>query len=66
VRREAWEELGIEAEFPPVTGGKPLFVTITQTAPVAGRHTDVSFAQNGSKVNDKTCVTGRMSELAGR
>ena len=27
----------------PVTGEKPLFVTITQTAQVAGRHTDVSL-----------------------
>lgn len=43
VRREAWEELGIEARFCPVTGEKPLFVTITQTAQAAGRHTDVSL-----------------------
>lgn len=43
VRREAGEELGIEAEFSPVTGDRPLFVTVNQTAPVAGRHTDVSL-----------------------
>jgi 8-oxo-dGTP diphosphatase len=43
VRREAREELGIEAVLSPVTGEKPLFVTITQTAQVAGRHTDVSL-----------------------
>lgn len=43
VRREAREELGIEAEFSPVTEGRPLFVTVTATAPPTGRHTDVSL-----------------------
>jgi 8-oxo-dGTP diphosphatase len=43
VRREVREELGIEAMFSPVVGEKPLFVTVCQTAPVAGRHTDVSL-----------------------
>jgi len=43
VRREAREELGIEAKFSPVTGDRPLFVTVTETAPSAGRHTDVSL-----------------------
>jgi len=43
VRREALEELGIEAEFSPVTGDRPLFVTVTETVPAAGRHTDVSL-----------------------
>jgi 8-oxo-dGTP diphosphatase len=43
VRREAREELGIEAKFSPVTGDRPMFVTVTETAPAAGRHTDVSL-----------------------
>lgn len=43
VHREALEELGIEAEFSPLTGNRPLFVTVTETAPAAGRHTDVSL-----------------------
>jgi 8-oxo-dGTP diphosphatase len=43
VRREVREELGIEAVFSWVTGEQPLFVTVTQTAPAAGRHTDVSL-----------------------
>jgi 8-oxo-dGTP diphosphatase len=43
VRRETREELGIEALFSPVTGENPVFVTVTQTAPRAGRHTDVSL-----------------------
>lgn len=43
VRREALEELGIEAEFSPVTGDRPVFVTVTGTVPAAGRHTDVSL-----------------------
>jgi 8-oxo-dGTP diphosphatase len=42
-RREAREELGIEAEFSPVAGDRPLFVTVAETAPPAGRHTDVSL-----------------------
>lgn len=41
--REAREELGIEAEFTPVTGGAPMFVTVTETAPMTGRHTDISL-----------------------
>jgi 8-oxo-dGTP diphosphatase len=43
VRREAWEELGIEAVFSPVTGENPMFVTVTETASPADRHTDVSL-----------------------
>jgi len=43
VYREAREELGIEAEFSPVAGREPLFVTVTETAPPGGRHTDVSL-----------------------
>ena len=44
VRREAQEELGIEAKFSPVTRWqRALFVTVTETAPPAGRHTDVSL-----------------------
>jgi 8-oxo-dGTP diphosphatase len=43
VRREAREELGIEAAFSPVTGEEPMFVTVTQTAKEPGRHTDVSL-----------------------
>jgi 8-oxo-dGTP diphosphatase len=43
VRREAREELGIEAEFSPVAGHSPMFVTVTETAPATGRHTDVSL-----------------------
>jgi 8-oxo-dGTP diphosphatase len=43
VHRQAREELGIEAEFSPLTGNRPLFVTVTETAPAAGRHTDVSL-----------------------
>ncbi len=43
VYREAREELAIEAEFSPVAGGAPLFVTATETAPPEGRHTDVSL-----------------------
>jgi 8-oxo-dGTP diphosphatase len=43
VHREAREELGIEAEFSPLTGNRPLFVTVNETASAAGRHTDVSL-----------------------
>lgn len=43
VHREAREELGIEAEFSPVTGDRPAFVTVTETTPSPGRHTDVSL-----------------------
>lgn len=43
VCREAREELGIEAVFSPVTGESPMFVTVTETASPAGRHTDVSL-----------------------
>jgi 8-oxo-dGTP pyrophosphatase MutT (NUDIX family) len=43
VRREAQEELGIEAMFSPVTGENPMFVTVTQTAGSPGQHTDVSL-----------------------
>ena len=43
VRREAREELGIEAVFSPVTGEDPVFVSVTETAGRADRHTDVSL-----------------------
>jgi 8-oxo-dGTP diphosphatase len=42
VRREAREELGIEAVFSPVTGGNPMFVTVNSTSG-PDRHTDVSL-----------------------
>ncbi|HEY3957573.1 MAG TPA: NUDIX hydrolase [Streptosporangiaceae bacterium] len=42
VRREAREELGIEAGFSAV-GDRPVFVTVTPTAGLDGRHTDVSL-----------------------
>jgi 8-oxo-dGTP diphosphatase len=51
VRREAAEELGIEAEFDPTVGLAPFFLTVTETvgAPEM-RHTDVSlwFALSGT------------------
>jgi 8-oxo-dGTP diphosphatase len=43
VRREAEEELGIEAAFSRVIGERPMFVTVTQTARSPGQHTDVSL-----------------------
>jgi 8-oxo-dGTP pyrophosphatase MutT (NUDIX family) len=43
VRREVQEELGIPAVFSPVTGDRPVFVTVTETASAVGRHTDVSL-----------------------
>jgi 8-oxo-dGTP diphosphatase len=43
VRREAREELGIEAVFSPLTGEDPMFVSVTETAGRADRHTDVSL-----------------------
>jgi 8-oxo-dGTP diphosphatase len=52
VRREVVEELGIEAQFDPVHGAKPFFLTVTDTvgAPEV-RHTDVSlwFALSGAR-----------------
>jgi 8-oxo-dGTP diphosphatase len=42
VRREAREELGIEADFS-AAGSRPVFVTVTRTAGTDGRHTDVSL-----------------------
>jgi 8-oxo-dGTP diphosphatase len=50
VRREAIEELGVTALFDEVTGGKPFFLTMTETVgPPAARHVDVSlwFALTG-------------------
>jgi 8-oxo-dGTP diphosphatase len=41
VRREAMEELGIEADFA-VAGSRPAFLTVTHTTG-PGRHTDVSL-----------------------
>lgn len=43
VRREAQEELGIPAVFSPVTGELPMFVTVTETASLVHKHTDVSL-----------------------
>jgi 8-oxo-dGTP pyrophosphatase MutT (NUDIX family) len=43
VRREVQEELGIPAVFSPVTGDRPVFVTVTETASAVNRHTDVSL-----------------------
>jgi 8-oxo-dGTP pyrophosphatase MutT (NUDIX family) len=43
VQREVQEELGVDAVFSPVTGESPVFVTVTETAPVVDRHTDVSL-----------------------
>jgi 8-oxo-dGTP diphosphatase len=43
VRREAREELGIEAEFSPGVGAAPAFVTVTETVPSGSSHTDVSL-----------------------
>ena len=42
VRREAREELGIEAGFS-AAGSRPVFVTVTPTTGPDGRHTDVSL-----------------------
>jgi len=50
VRREAAEELGIEAHFDPIVGAAPFFLTVTETVGDAStRHTDVSlwFALEG-------------------
>jgi 8-oxo-dGTP diphosphatase len=50
VRREAGEELGIEAQPDPVFGDRPFLLTVTETAePPEVRHTDVSlwFALSG-------------------
>ena len=43
VRRESREELGIEARSSPLTGCRPLFVTVTETVPSAAAHVDVSL-----------------------
>jgi len=43
VRREVQEELGTEAAFSPVTGERPVFLTVTETAPSADQHADVSL-----------------------
>jgi 8-oxo-dGTP diphosphatase len=43
MRRELLEELGTSAEFSPLTGERPLFLTITETARPVGKHTDVSL-----------------------
>ncbi len=42
-RREAREELGIEARFSSLTADRPAFVTVTPTASVTESHTDVSL-----------------------
>jgi 8-oxo-dGTP diphosphatase len=43
VQREVQEEPGLPAAFSPVTGELPMFVTVTETAATACRHTDVSL-----------------------
>jgi 8-oxo-dGTP diphosphatase len=43
VRREVQEELGVPAVFSPVTGDRPIFVTVTETASAVNRHTDISL-----------------------
>lgn len=59
VRREAGEELGIEAEFSPVTGDRPLFVTVTETGG-PDRHTDISlwFVLTRSRIRTLTPDAG--------
>jgi 8-oxo-dGTP pyrophosphatase MutT (NUDIX family) len=50
VRREVYEELGIDALFDPLTGPEPFFLTVTETVgPAEVGHTDVSlwFALQG-------------------
>lgn len=49
VHREVREELSVDAEFLPKTGDQPVFITMTETAPVADRRTHVSlwFALRG-------------------
>ncbi len=52
VRREAFEELGIEAQFDPALGPKPFFLTVTETVGQPElKHTDVSlwFALTGTQ-----------------
>ncbi|MEO7261622.1 MAG: NUDIX domain-containing protein [Jatrophihabitantaceae bacterium] len=43
VRRELREELGISAEFSPLTGERPMFLSVTETARPIDKHTDVSL-----------------------
>jgi len=43
VERECVEELGVPAVPNPIIGPKPLFVTVTDTRAMTGRHTDVSL-----------------------
>ncbi|HUA30732.1 MAG TPA: NUDIX domain-containing protein [Streptosporangiaceae bacterium] len=43
VRREAREELGIDAVFSRVTGEMPVFISVTETTGRSDRHTDVSL-----------------------
>jgi len=50
VRREVQEELGIEAAFSPVTGERPVFLTVTETAPSADQHADVHQSLVRSKL----------------
>lgn len=55
VRREAAEELGIVAQHDEVHGGRPFFLTVTETiGPPESRHTDVSlwFALSGEVGQD--------------
>lgn len=43
VRRECAEELGVRAEFLPVTGPRPVFLTVTDTVGAGDVHNDVSL-----------------------
>jgi len=51
VRRECFEELGVDAEFLSRVGERPLFITITDTVGSADVHNDVSlwFCLSGSR-----------------
>ena len=51
VRRECVEELGVNAQFLPSVGERPLFITITDTVGAADVHNDVSlwYCLSGSR-----------------
>ena len=77
VRREAWEELGIQARFPAWIGEQPLFLTVAETVgSIHERHTDVSlwFVLEGCRHQVLNPHAGEfhavrwwtMDELAGR
>ncbi|MET7770227.1 NUDIX domain-containing protein [Nocardia sp. NPDC005366] len=64
-RREAYEELGIEAEFD-VVGAEPLFLTVTTTVGRSGGHEDVSlwYVIRGDRTRDYALDPGEFD--AGR